>query len=109
MPDHRAEQLLDVLGQEPWDVDERLEVLGISHRFTFSGNQSNAKQVWEKTETVEVPVGTTRVMAVVNGWVLGHGELDMSEWSSGKVKYNADDVHYGIGLANVFAKPFLTP
>src|SRR2546426_9030636 len=80
----------------PADIQGHFEILGVARRESFTGNIDSAGTgVVEVPMTVPVPVGTVHVIPVLDGWVLGHGTLDMS-----KPDWNSDDNSWGIGLAN---------
>lgn len=79
------------------DPFERLIVLGFNDSVLFTINRSNGEDFGVQDVTIEIPDGTTRVLAFMRGWLLGFAETASDELTVRGIV----DHHLGVEYANV--------
>jgi hypothetical protein len=80
-----------------------LEIVGLAHRVTVAHNRPDARTVHEEAVDVEVPPGTTRVVPLVRGWLLGYGSHLLADGSAADQFWLQRDRPYGTGQVSVRA------
>lgn len=84
-------------------ISRPLEIIGVLHLSTTSGNVPNAEQGSHfVTATVEVPVGTAVIVPALKGWLLGFGEAQPSSANPDThIDWSNSDHNFGLGSVEV--------
>jgi hypothetical protein len=89
------------VGPKVGSIFEALEILGVGSYVTQSGPQPNARQFFEETVNIEVPVGTFAIIPTPNLWSLGHGSLHPAMLDplndNSSASWDSEDHNWGLG------------
>lgn len=93
------------VGSKVGKLFEKLEILGISSLLTQSLNQPNGLAPYEQTINIDVPVGTSAIVPMVNLWLLGHGRLRPDQLDplddNQHIEWDATDRPWALGKIQV--------